>query len=100
MNAIEILIDAARRPQAEAEELRGALTPKLLNAHPHHNNAIAWLLWHSAREIDIQIADLSGNETVWISGGFAERFNLPVGPNEIGYRHTPEQARAIIVDDP
>lgn len=100
MNAKEVLIDLARRPQAALEAIRGALTPELLNSHPHHDNSIAWLLWHSAREIDEQLAHLSGHEPVWTAGGFAERFVLPVASDEHGYGHTPAQARAIVATDP
>lgn len=100
MNGIDILIDLARRPQAAADELRGKLTPELLNAHPHHDNSIAWLLWHAGREIDEQLSHQSGNVSVWIDGGFADRFGLEVGSHEHGYGHTPEQARAIHVTDP
>lgn len=99
MNANELLIDLARRPLVAAEQLRGRLTPKLLNAHPHHDNSVAWLLWHAGREIDEQLCGLHGQESVWISAGFAERFALPTGPHEHGYGHTPAQARAIIVKD-
>lgn len=100
MNAREILTDLAHRPGDAASELRPVLTATLLNAHPHHNNSIAWLLWHTGREIDIQIAELSGAEQVWTALGFDERFGLDLAPTDIGYGHTPEQARAIIVDDP
>lgn len=100
MPAKEVLIDLARRPQNAAEALRGALTPALLNAHPQHDNSIAWLLWHAAREIDEQLALISGEEQVWTSAGFADRFGLRVGSHEHGYGHTPAQARAIIVHDP
>lgn len=99
MNAIDILIDLARRPQAAAEHLRGSLTPELLNAHPHHDNSVAWLLWHAAREIDEQLSAISGTEAVWTAQGFAARFGLDVAPDELGYGHSPEQARAIIVTD-
>lgn len=99
MNGIEILVDLARRPQAAAEELRSTLTPELLNAHPHHDNSIAWLLWHAGREIDEQLSHLSGNVSVWIDGGFQDRFDLGVGPHEHGYGHTPDEARAIHVTD-
>lgn len=100
MNAIEILIDLARRPQHSAEALSDVLTPELVNAHPHHDNSIAWLLWHAAREIDEQLAELTGEDTVWVSEGYSERFGLNLEPAELGYGHTPEQARAIVVEDP
>lgn len=100
MNAIDILIDLARRPKDSAEALRISLTPGLLNAHPHHDNSVAWLLWHAARELDEQLAALSGREAVWSSEGFDRRFGLELGPHEMGYGHTAEQARAVVVEDP
>lgn len=100
MNGIEILSDLARRPQQAAEALRGSLTPQLLNAHPHHDNSVAWLLWHAARELDEQLAALSGREPVWTAQGFDRRFGLDLDPHEMGYGDTPEQARAIRSDDP
>lgn len=100
MNGTEILIDLARRPQVAAEALRGRLTPELLNAHPHHDNSIAWLLWHAAREIDEQLAHLTGGEPVWTAQGYAARFGFAVGSHEHGYGHAPAEARAIIVNDP
>lgn len=99
MDATAVLINLARRPQEAAEMLRGKLGPELLNAHPHHDNSIAWLLWHAAREIDVQLAALTGNESVWIAEGYAEKFGLDVEPGDLGYGHTPEQARAIVVRD-
>lgn len=99
MNAIEILTDLAARPLETARALRPALTAERLNAHPHHDNSIAWLLWHTGREIDIQVAPLAGATQVWLAQDFATRFGLGLGPEDIGYGHTPEQARAIVVND-
>lgn len=99
MDATDILIDLARRPLQAAEYLRPALTGERLNAHPHHDNSVAWLLWHAGREIDEQLADLSGAETVHLNGGFAERFGLSTGAHEHGYGHDSAQARAVVVTD-
>ncbi|MCH8566261.1 DinB family protein [Nesterenkonia sp. LB17] len=100
MSSIEILKDIARRPLEEVHALRPALTSELLNAHPHHHNSIAWLLWHSAREIDEQLASLSGQEPVWTVQGFAERFALDLGAHDMGFGHTGTHARRIRVSDP
>lgn len=100
MTSIEILKDITRRPLEEVQGLRPSLTPELLNAHPHHDNSIAWLLWHSAREIDEQLAGLSGEDTVWKTQGFADRFALDLGENEMGFGHTGTEARQIQVSDP
>lgn len=100
MNAVDTLIDLARRPLEAAERLRGSLTPARVNAHPHHDNSVAWLLWHAARQLDEQLSALSGGEPVWTRDGFDRRFALDLAPHEIGYGHAPEQARRIRVDEP
>ncbi|GAA1732182.1 mycothiol transferase [Brachybacterium phenoliresistens] len=100
MDALDVLIDAAARPVEAATALREQLTPEVLAAHPGgHDNSPAWLLWHTAREIDAQRADLSGTEQVWTAQGFRERFALGELGDGIGYGHTPEQARAVTVTD-
>lgn len=100
MRSTEILAEAARRPLEAARALQGALAPEVLNAHPGgHDNSIAWLLWHTGREIDAQTAVLSGNEQAWQRWGFDSRFGLGEMGADIGYGHSPERARAVIVDD-
>ena len=99
MDAIEILKDLARRPLEAAEGLRDSLTPELLNAHPGHDNSIAWLLWHAGREIDEQVSALSGEEPVWTALGFDERFDLGTERHELGFGQSGQRARSIVVDD-
>lgn len=100
MNSRELLADLAARPLAAVGQLWEALTVDRLNVHPGgHANSPAWLLWHSGREIDQQVADLGGPE-VWNAQGWRERFSLPVAADEHGYGHTVEQARAVVVEDP
>lgn len=99
MHEIDILVDLARRPRQSAEALRESLSPELLNAHPHHDNSIAWLLWHAGRELDEQLSELSGDETVWLAANFEGRFDLGLDPHDMGYGHTAEQARSVVVED-
>ncbi|WP_192596244.1 DinB family protein [Nesterenkonia lutea] len=99
MSSLDILRDIAQRPLDEARALRPALTPELVNAHPHHDNSIAWLLWHSAREIDEQIAALSGTEPAWTAQGFDARFSLGLEDHDMGLGHSGSQARQIHVED-
>ena len=97
MDAQDVLIDAASRPAAAARELQSKLDPTILNAHPGgHDNSIAWLLWHIGREIDAQLADLSGEPEVW--GQFADRIGLGKAGEAVGYGHTSAQAHAIRVE--
>lgn len=100
MDAIEILTDAAKRPLHTLNHLRPRLTPEVLNLHPEgHDNSVAWLLWHTGREIDVQLAALNGDEQVWWSGTFRDRLSLGEVGDSLGYGHTAEQARSVVVGD-
>lgn len=97
MNANEILSGMAHRPIDAARALP-QLSIEQLNAHPaNHPNSIAWLLWHSGREVDIQLADLSGQPELWPD--YRERFALGELGDSMGYGHTAAQAAAITSTD-
>lgn len=97
MNSIEILTDLAQRPVDAAKRLP-TLTAEQLNTHPgDHPNSIAWLLWHSGREVDVQLSDLTDDEPLWEK--FRERFGLGELGDSFGFGHTPEQAAKIKVED-
>lgn len=100
MDALDILRDLLSRPRDAADRLRDQLNPVTLNARPGgHDNSVAWLLWHTGREIDVQLADLSGDEQVWTARGFAARFDLGEIGDSVGYGHTSAEARRILVED-
>lgn len=99
MKQTTILHNAATRPADAAQRLRASLTPEVLNAHPGgHDNSVAWLLWHTGRELDVQTADLAGTEEIWSSGGFAERTGLGSAGDALGLGHSADEARAIRTD--
>lgn len=99
MNALDILREFASRPRLAAHALPD-LDAGQLNAHPAgHPNSISWLLWHAAREIDVQLAELTEKGQVWSARGFDTRFGLPDSDDDFGLGHTPEQAREIHVED-
>jgi hypothetical protein len=100
MDALDLLRDLSSRPRHAVGALRGSLDPEVLSAHPGgHPNSVAWLLWHTGREIDVQLASLTGEDEVWEVRGIAERLGLGEEGAAVGYGHTPEQARAIEVAD-
>jgi hypothetical protein len=100
MNGIDILIDSAGRPAQEARAALSDIGPQMLNAHPGgHPNSIAWLLWHSGRETDAQLADLSGSQQVWHRDDVATRTGLADLGEAAGYGFTAEQARAVTARD-
>jgi len=100
MDARNVLCEAASRPATEAKTLVNTLPEGALNAHAGgHTNSIAWLLWHAGRQMDVQLAQLNGESQVWRSQGFDARFNLGELGDTVGYGHTAEQARAVVVED-
>ena len=100
MDARDVLREAASRPATEAKALVNTLPEGTLNAHAGgHTNSIAWLLWHAGRQMDVQLAQLNGEPQVWHRQGFDARFNLGELGDTVGYGHTAEQARAVVVED-
>jgi hypothetical protein len=98
VNGIDVLTDLATRPRDLVANLRGSIRPADLNAHPGgHDNSIAWLLWHTGRELDVQVAHLHGGDEVWPR--FRDRFGLGELGDTIGYGHSPAEARSIVFDN-
>jgi hypothetical protein len=100
MDALDILRDLTSRPRDAAARLRDQLNPEVLNARPAgHDNSVAWLLWHTGRELDVQLAGLTGDEQLWTARGFDRRFDLGEVGDTVGYGHSPAEARRILVED-
>jgi hypothetical protein len=92
----ELLRDAFTRLIEHADELTDGLTDDEANYRPSPNaNSIAWLIWHSARVQDIQLAPIAGVEQVWLSEGWVDRFGLDLPRNDSGYGHQPEDAAKV-----
>lgn len=58
-------------------------------------NTIAWLIWHSARIQDAQIAELIDADQLWVAGDWAERFGLPPDPSNHGYGHSAADVMSV-----
>lgn len=100
MDSVELLKDLAHRPLDELELIWDRIGPDHLNAHPAgHPNSIAWLLWHSGREIDAQVAQAAGRQEVWSAQGWEARFALKLPDAGHGFGHSEQQARAVVVRD-
>lgn len=77
------------------EALEG-LDDEDLAAQPKpHANPVGWLVWHATRTVDLIAARLSGEEQVWISGGWRERMKAPFGDRDSGFGHSMDQVRAL-----
>lgn len=101
MDHREVLKDGAKRTVETARAVLADADATTLATMPGGTgNSIAWLVWHAARQMDVQIADLSGGGTVWESGGWAQRLGIDRGADDFGFGDSPERVAALRVDDP
>ena len=94
--AREILRDSFTRIIEHVDDLTDGLTPEISAYRPTPAaNSIAWLIWHSARIQDAQIADIADTDQVWFTGGWVDRFALPLPRDAHGYEHTAEESGKV-----
>ncbi len=75
--ARELLRDAFTRLIEHVDDLTDGLTDEVSFFRPTaHANSIAWLIWHSARQQDLQLCHLAGIQQVWTRDGWDDRFGL------------------------
>ncbi|BBA86566.1 MULTISPECIES: mycothiol transferase [Mycobacterium] len=86
--ARELLRDAFTRVIEHVDELTDGLTEQVANYRPTPAaNSIAWLIWHSARVQDVQVADIAGVEQARTRDGWVDRFGLDLPRGDTGYGH-------------
>lgn len=87
--ARELLRDAFTRLIEHADDITDGLSEEVSLYRPTPDaNSIAWLVWHSARIQDAQVAHIAGDEQVWFSAGWVDRFALDLPRDAHGYGHT------------
>ena len=83
----ELLRDSFTRLIEHVEDLTDDLTDEVSFFRPTATaNSISWLIWHSARQQDLQLAHIAGTEQVWFSGGWVDRFGLDLPRDAHGLR--------------
>jgi uncharacterized damage-inducible protein DinB len=99
VNVSELLIETFDRLPDLVEAAVDGLTPEQLRWAPAPGaNSIGWLVWHLTRIQDHHIAELLGQDQVWVSGDWAGHFGLDADPDNIGYGHSSEQVAAVRPD--
>lgn len=99
------LLDAALdRSRERLTRALDGLTAEQASARPVDSlaprvDSLAWLAWHIAREIDLQISGLAGTEPLWTSAGWSARFDLPLPDTTEDWHHTPEESAQVTVAD-
>ena len=91
-----LLRDAFSRLIEHVEGLTDGLTDDIAFYRPTEDaNSISWLIWHSARQHDLQLAHLADTEQVWFSGGWVDRFGLDLPRGAMGYGDGPDEVARV-----
>lgn len=102
MDAKAVLIDAAGRPVDAARAVLDGISDDVLHTMPGGSaNPIAWLVWHAARQMDVQLSQLTGTEQVW-TDGWATRVGLERSgstANDFGFGDSPGDVARTRVGD-
>ncbi|HEX5142278.1 MAG TPA: mycothiol transferase [Mycobacterium sp.] len=92
----DLLRDAFTRLIEHVESLTDDLSDATATFRPTPDaNSIAWLIWHSARVQDAQVADIAGVEQVWTSDGWVDRFGLDLPRGDTGYGHSADDVAKV-----
>ena len=95
-SAREILRDSFTRLIEHVDGITDGLSDEVSFYRPTREaNSIAWLIWHSARIQDAQIAQIAGIEQVWFSSGWVDRFALDLARDAHGYGHSAEEVGKV-----
>ena len=92
----ELIIDGYGRILQVLEKALSSLTQDDLNQQPHPDcNSMGWLTWHLTRVQDDHIADLMGEDQLWVKDGWHAKFNRAPDPKDIGFGHSSEDVAAF-----
>jgi hypothetical protein len=96
VNVNELLLEAFDRLPGLVRSAVDGLTPRQLRWVPAPGaNSVGWLVWHLTRIQDDHVAELLDQDQVWVTGGWAGRFELEPDPSNTGYGHTSEDVAAV-----
>ena len=99
MELQQFIIDGYIEVLRILENSLDGLTEHDLNWKPRPDcNSMGWLVWHLARELDYNIAELMGEEQIWTRDGWYSRFNREPKPLDTGFHkfgHTMEDVAAF-----
>ena len=99
MDHAELLIELFGRIDDHVEGVLDGLDAAALTTAPAPGaNTIGWLVWHLIRVQDHHVAEVLGEEQVWVRGDVAARCGLTPDPQNTGYGHTADDVGRIRPD--
>ncbi len=92
----QLVIDGYGRILQMLEKALNGIDQDDLNQQPHPDcNSMGWLAWHLTRVQDDHLADIKGEEQLWIRDGWHSRFNRTPSTSDIGFGHSSEDVQAF-----
>ena len=96
MSGADLLIDGFGRIREIVHDVLDGLGDSELQVRVGPGaNSICWQIWHLTRVQDDHVAGAGGLTQTWLSGGWRERFGLPLDDADIGYGHSPDEVAAV-----
>jgi hypothetical protein len=89
------LVLYGRIPPLAIEAVEGVDLDRLVERPSPRANTIAWLIWHLTRVQDHHVAELLGQDQVWVGGDWARRFGLDPDPANTGYGHSDHDVSTV-----
>ncbi|HEY2812343.1 MAG TPA: DinB family protein [Acidimicrobiales bacterium] len=96
MNTAELLVELyGRIPPLVRGAVDGLDADALTSAPADGSNPIGWTVWHLTRVQDHHMAEILGEDQVWVAPGWAARFGLEPDPSNTGYGHSASEVAAV-----
>lgn len=96
MNWQQIVINSYENVTRILTRTLDGLTVDDLHQQPKPDcNSMGWLTWHLTRWQDRTVAELIGEEQLWVRDEWCKKFNRPPDPTDTGWGHSPEDVKAF-----
>ncbi len=92
----QLVIDIFQQRSEVLGKALSGLTQGDLDYQPHpDSNNIGWLAWHLTRTQDKAIANIAGEEQLWMTEEWYSRFNRTPDPSDTGFGHSSEDVASF-----
>ena len=96
MEIDELLAELFGRIPDHVRDAVDGLDADALHARPSPDaNSIGWTVWHLTRVQDHHIAELLGEDQLWVTGDWARGFGVGPDPANTGYGHSTAEVATI-----
>ena len=92
MQQLDILASALQMNAGLVQRALDGLSDDDLTKRPSDQcNPIGWTLWHQYRYEDRVISGITGEQHVWVSDGWHDKFGMPADADQLGMGNSLEQ---------